>query len=78
MSSCLGEIFNEFNQDPLSELLENNIDEKRERSKLLELLIKDRNESLAERLYSTLNSSPFKIINKGDLSIRYDKGVPKI
>uniref|UniRef100_A0A915NPF9 Uncharacterized protein n=1 Tax=Meloidogyne floridensis TaxID=298350 RepID=A0A915NPF9_9BILA len=73
LSSCLGEIFNEFNQDPLSELLENNIDEKRERSKLLELLIKDRNESLAERLYSTLNSSPFKIINKGDLSIRYDK-----
>uniref|UniRef100_A0A915M9P5 Uncharacterized protein n=1 Tax=Meloidogyne javanica TaxID=6303 RepID=A0A915M9P5_MELJA len=41
LSSCLGEIFNEFNQKTLSELLKDNIDEKRERSKLLELLIKD-------------------------------------
>ncbi|CAK5102127.1 unnamed protein product [Meloidogyne enterolobii] len=58
LSNCLGEIFNEFNQKPLSELLKDNIDEKRERSELLELLIKDRSESLAERLYSTVNSNP--------------------
>nr|CAD2203390.1 unnamed protein product [Meloidogyne enterolobii] len=78
LSSCLEEIFNEFNQKPLSELLKNNIDEKRERSELLEVLIKDRSESLAERLYSTINSSAFKIINKYCRpSIRYNKSVPK-
>nr|CAD2188637.1 unnamed protein product [Meloidogyne enterolobii] len=69
----LKKIFNEFNQDPLEELLKDNIDEKRERSELLELLIKDRSESLAERLYSTVNSNPIDFDSLYDIILARPK-----
>nr|CAD2208710.1 unnamed protein product [Meloidogyne enterolobii] len=68
LSSCLNHIFAEFNQPETNnkhlkskhlKLFKNSMKAK-ERSRLLELLIKNRNQSLAERLYFALNSGAIK------------------